>query len=35
MAKDIKLIRKIITFEIDGKDESGNFIIMPIFVYNF
>ena len=35
MEKDIKFIRKIITFEIDGKDESGNFVIMPIFVYNF
>ena len=35
MKKDIKLIRRIITFEIDGKDESKNSVNMPIFVYHF
>ena len=35
MKKDIKLVRRIIPFEIDGKDESKNSVIMPIFVYHF
>ena len=34
--KDINLNnRRIIPFEIDGKDESGNIVIMPIFIYHF
>lgn len=35
MKRDIKLVRRIIPFEIDGKDESKNSVIMPIFVYRF
>lgn len=35
MKKDINLMkRRIIPFEIDGKDESNNIIIMPIFIYH-
>ena len=35
LKKDIKELRKTLSFTIDGKNENNNSIIMPVFLYHY